>query len=244
VPETDPAPVALEELRTRTRDAYLAFERAQEPNAFNGHSYGDYYSILFDPSRNPRPKSVARFEEFEAQHRGTAEGLEALITALGYLRYCDDSAGPVRERADGYYTLLVNHYLDFEGLGDACYLGNLYLAPDDFLATMDALIEGSPHRSVRAKAIAAQLHLFQRARRFDEQLECVALLQSDYADVPYQGMPCGELAERSLVHHFEDADLAPGQPAPELSGYDLDGNHVALSDFEGQVVVAAFIGFW
>jgi hypothetical protein len=51
----------------------------------------------------------------------------------------------------------------------------------------------------------------------------------------------GELAEREL---FEIRHLVPGKPAPEITGEDLDGKPMKLSDFRGRVVLLDFWGHW
>jgi len=225
-------------------DDYIAFERAQEPSEENGYDWQQYYAHLFDPARNPRALAVGWLEEFEAQHRGTQVGFDALNTALGYLCYLDYSQGLAHEKAAAYYGLLLEHYMPFESLGNVCYYGCLYQDPEDFLATMDLFIARSPHRTVRAKAIAAKLHAFQRALRFDQQLECAEVLLETYPDVMYQNIPCGELAQKSLVHHCTPERLQIGESAPEITGYDVVGSPIALSDYRGKVVVMTFFGFW
>jgi hypothetical protein len=51
----------------------------------------------------------------------------------------------------------------------------------------------------------------------------------------------GELAEREL---FAKRNLLPGKPAPEISGEDIDGKPMKLSDYRGKVVLLDFWGHW
>jgi len=51
----------------------------------------------------------------------------------------------------------------------------------------------------------------------------------------------GDLAAREL---FEIRHLQPGMPAPEITGTDLDGHAMKLSDFRGKVVLLDFWGHW
>jgi hypothetical protein len=51
----------------------------------------------------------------------------------------------------------------------------------------------------------------------------------------------GELARRQL---FEWRDLQPGKPAPEITGEDIDGKSLRLSDYKGKVVLLDFWGHW
>jgi len=225
-------------------DDYVAFERAQEPSEENGYTWREYYAHLFDPEHNPRALAIEWLEEFEARHRGTQVGFDALQAALEYLCYLDYSQSLAHQKSPAYYELLVAHYTELESLGEICYLGILYEDYEDFLPTMELFIAKTPHRSVRARAIAAKLRVFQRADRFEDQAECAELLMESYPDVLYQNTPCGELARESLLPpHAEDL-LQVGSIAPEIAGYDLDGNPVALGDLRGKVVVMSFFGFW
>ena len=85
---------------------------------------------------------------------------------------------------------------------------------------------------------------FPFLERFEDQLECAELLMESYPDVLYQNTPCGELAEASLLPPHSEGLLQVGSSAPEITGYDLDGNPVALGDLRGKVVVMSFFGFW
>jgi len=40
------------------------------------------------------------------------------------------------------------------------------------------------------------------------------------------------------------SDVAIGQVAPEIEGFDLNGQSLRLSEFRGQVVALAFWGHW
>jgi hypothetical protein len=51
----------------------------------------------------------------------------------------------------------------------------------------------------------------------------------------------GDLAASEL---FEIRHLQPGMPAPEITGTDLDGHAMKLSDFRGKVVLLDFWGHW
>ena len=51
----------------------------------------------------------------------------------------------------------------------------------------------------------------------------------------------GDLAGRDL---FGLRHLVPGKPAPEISGEDIEGEPMKLSDFRGQVVLLDFWGHW
>ncbi len=243
-PEPDAAQAELTAFQQRVLDDYIVFEKAQEPSEENGYTWREYYAHLFDVRHNPRALAVDWLEEHEARHRGTQVGLDALHAALGYLCYLDYSQGLAREKSPAYYELLVDHYTRFESLGEVCYYGNLFEDPGDFLLTMELFTAKSSHRSVQARAIAAKMLLHRRAGEHEEQRGCAEILMESYPDILYQNTPCGELAQQGLLPPHSEELLQVGATAPEIRGYDLDGNPVSLSDFRGQVVVMSFFGFW
>jgi len=243
--QTSPAPEELEAFERRVLDEYLAFEKAQEPSEQNGLTMRDYYERVADPELNPRAEAIDWLVELEAEHRGTQAGLDALDAALGHLRRLDYHSGEFDHlKPPAIYDLLVDHYTHLEGLGEVCYHGSLHEDRDDFLMTMDLFIAKSPHRTVQARAIAAKMLVFMSIGQFDEQVECAELLMESYAEVSYQNTPCGELAEECLMPPFAESLLQVGSTPPDLAGYDLDGNPVALGDLRGKVVVMTFFGFW
>ena len=54
-------------------------------------------------------------------------------------------------------------------------------------------------------------------------------------------MKLGKLAGREL---FEMQHLQPGKAAPEITGEDIDGKPMKLSEFRGRVVLLDFWGHW
>ncbi len=243
-PAARPTPEAEQELlafRERLTAEYVRFEKAQEPSDENGFTYEEYYGHLFDPELNPRMRAIPWLEAFEQRQRGTPAGLDALLDVLRYAAY-DDALS--YGKAPGVYALLLERYADLEKAGDACYLGRRCERIEDYLAFLERLIERSPHRSARGKAVMAKMLAYWVAGRAAEQQECIAELREHYADVIYKTTPLGELAERYLVDpHPEDA-LQVGCAAPDIAGYDVDGRPVRLGDHHGKVVALVFFGFW
>lgn len=63
----------------------------------------------------------------------------------------------------------------------------------------------------------------------------------DYADI---GDILGAEDPSAVDRLWENPKLSYGQPAPEISGTDLDGKPLRLSDYKGKVVVLLFWGDW
>jgi hypothetical protein len=66
--------------------------------------------------------------------------------------------------------------------------------------------------------------------------------EKEYADV--NGGFKGTLGKSAAAELFELRNLAIGQPAPEITGEDIDGKPMKLSDFKGKVVLLDFWGDW
>src|SRR5262249_27184267 len=75
-------------------------------------------------------------------------------------------------------------------------------------------------------------------RAAEEQLEKVA---KEFADVPYGRSKLGEVAKVKLV---AVRNLSIGRPAMEITGPDLSGKPMKLSEQRGKVVVLAFWADW
>jgi thiol-disulfide isomerase/thioredoxin len=96
--------------------------------------------------------------------------------------------------------------------------------------------EQSLGRDTLAQLLAADSGaLFQEAERLLEQA------RAEYADVAGFRGSVADMAEGEL---HEMRDLALGKPAPEISGVDIEGRPLRLSDFRGKVVMLNFWGTW
>lgn len=153
--------------------------------------------------------------------------------------------------------LITKHHLDHSRIGRLCLF--LVEADEGLGRKTEALLRGavakSPHEDVRGQAsLALARLLLARARtieRPDEarrlRQEAGAVLDTILKRYPNVRLPStGEEDEgrrlgpivRPLL--FDLRRLALGQPVPELSGPDLDGKPLKLSDHRGKVVVLLF----
>jgi hypothetical protein len=90
----------------------------------------------------------------------------------------------------------------------------------------------------------ADLDRYAKVDRAATQKEAEGLLErvvKEYADVKFSNWLLGEKAKGDL---FEIRELAIGKTAPEITGDDLNGSPMKLSDFRGKVVVLDFWGNW
>ena len=66
-------------------------------------------------------------------------------------------------------------------------------------------------------------------------------MQRDFLEPGGFGETLGKSASAEL---FELRNLAVGKTAPEITGADIDGKPMKLSDFKGKVVLLDFWGDW
>ncbi|MBM4069042.1 MAG: redoxin domain-containing protein [Planctomycetes bacterium] len=55
---------------------------------------------------------------------------------------------------------------------------------------------------------------------------------------------CGRWRRERQIVPCTTCCVAVGQPAPEITGQDIDGAPINLSDYRGKVVVLEFWGHW
>ena len=67
------------------------------------------------------------------------------------------------------------------------------------------------------------------------------LVAEKYADVKYGSRKLGANAKAAL---YEIQYLGIGKPAPEITGEDIDGKPMKLSDYRGKIVMLDFWGHW
>jgi thiol-disulfide isomerase/thioredoxin len=74
--------------------------------------------------------------------------------------------------------------------------------------------------------------------------ECLTRVAEQYADLPYGGGTLGRAAAGELAGLRNIGRLEVGQTAPELTGEDVGGRPLRLSDTRGKVTVLVFWGSW
>jgi hypothetical protein len=142
-----------------------------------------------------------------------------------------DRAG--RDRA---VKLLLEHHIASPKLADALN----WDTPEPLLRTV---MEKSPHKAVQAKAaftLAVSLHEQGKDKEAEALFEKILADKAMAAAPNYRGT-LGKAAEGYL---FEIRNLAIGKAAPEVTGEDIEGQPLRLSDYRGKVVVLDFWGHW
>jgi hypothetical protein len=91
------------------------------------------------------------------------------------------------------------------------------------------------------KEYVGSLRNVDTAKLYDEAVRLFTPLTA----APRPGAHAGpDLAEGAKAAIYEIKNLAIGRAAPEISGEDIDGKPMKLSDFRGKVVIIDFWGHW
>lgn len=233
-------------------------------------AYRDYHNAFAaaktDEERNkthasfPKPIFQDRFMELARKYPKDPAIIDSLVWVL-----VNPWFGPHAEKnyAEAI-EILTRDFLQDEKLADACGVlgspinasvsaGGLHPGAERLLRTA---MEESPSRKVRGTACfslawylrthsgwrtggmaqqKADAMAAESVRRFEQVVE-------QFADVKGGGpYTLGRLAEAAL---FEIRNLAVGKVAPEITGDDLDGASLKLSDYRGKVVVLNFWASW
>jgi len=221
----EPALVALAELRSVVRADYDTGEYEYEE--IRGKYYPDYV-------------------ELAQEWRGTEAGLQAELWILQTVRSADlreEFGSPtVTEKLDAIFSAYGRSPHIYH-LADSWY----YLPAEELQERFDSLIENSPHARVRAAAMYALADAGARDNAAEDlagrREALLTGLVTDYADEPWNSTTFGEIAAAELNPH-DPADLEVGDRAPEITGRNVDGEEMKLSDYLGQVVVLDFWGDW
>ena len=124
---------------------------------------------------------------------------------------------------------------------------------------LEAICAQSPHRDARGKATYALGEYYRHAslpfartrpqadidKSLDKAREFYNLAINQFADVQGDNArTIGQQAALQIVRLDNFKNLAVGKPAPEITGKDLDGRPMSLSETRGKVTVIVFWGSW
>ncbi len=178
----------------------------------------------------PRPDGeLAQLERLVELYPQEPPTIDALLWILSHARRLTESQ----------LATLVEHHFDSERLAEFCLYGSPL--PKSFLRK---LVKKSPHETVKGAAAYAMANRLRHTTSKEVFAEGVALLRQAIpwlGEYTFHGQSVASMAERLL---FELTRLGIGQPAPEITGEDIDGVEFKLSDYRGKVVVIDFWGDW
>jgi peroxiredoxin len=185
-------------------------------------------------------------------HPDDPAALEGIILLPGTMRsYLDDDL----------VKIVRAHFLDDPRMGRFCAaLGNR--SEDGSVGILRHVAARHRDRNVRGQATYALAMSYRWSARDPEPGEPDAdqpmdpwlaraepyfiQVTTEYADVPSADgkFQLADRARAELARIANLPNLKVGKPAPEISGEDLDGKALRLSDHRGKVVVVCFWGTW
>jgi hypothetical protein len=178
---------------------------------------------------------VTKFQDLAERAKGTDAGLAAHTWVIERLRFVDGGESAVGTSLDA----VVSDYSESAALEPLAQKLAQFRYRTKAMTALRAIIEKSPHESVRAAASFSLATLLQSAPKVvdEEMAEARTLLET---------VAKGETRYASMAKNklFELDHLAVGKVAPDFEATDQDDQTFKLSDYRGKVVVLDFWGFW
>ena len=124
------------------------------------------------------------------------------------------------------------------------------------IAAAEKIVANNPHHSIQGKALLQMTGVYNRqvmrlkgtqdksdVTEIKEKIRDIyERIKNEYADVEYSSKETlGQRAEKALLAKEK---LRIGQPAIEITGKNLNGQPMKLTDFRGKIVVLDFWGSW
>jgi len=233
---TSAARAALDALETEFRAAQDAYYKPYS----DAKSDEERAAITLDPALDPVPIFVERYAALAREHSGSAEAVAAWMWVFHSGSRSPRSAEAVSAAVD----VLIEEYRDHAALAETVKFAFYAGSSEPCLRLLRALRERSERAETRAAATygLAQLALQGPSRDEARARELLEEVREKHASVPFHGKRSyGEQVERDL---FELEHLAVGKVAPEITGEDIDGKALSLSEYRGKVVLLDFWGDW
>jgi len=150
----------------------------------------------------------------------------------------------MREPIEAIRTALEKHHLASAKIAPLVYA--LHAVPDPrTLALLELLSASSPHASVRGTAaLGSALVLKGLGDDGDIMKRRLTLLRQAIIESSAVNLGDRSVSQIAQDELFVIANLTKGRVAPEITGTDVAGKPMKLSDARGKVVVLLFWGTW
>jgi thiol-disulfide isomerase/thioredoxin/dienelactone hydrolase len=193
------------------------------------------------------PALLARARQSPDHHR-TGRLLAAVCT-ITKPREGQELSPIYQEAAD----LIADRYAESPDIFQFCEsLGALRVPPPPWAGRFErhlrAILQANQDRRVRCAAHFALASVVQSAPE-DRQTEAEALFEQFCAEFdgkhPYRFRQIEQMLHDLARDQLKELQFrAVGRPAPELTGIDLEGRPIRLSEYRGRVVLLNFWGTW
>jgi hypothetical protein len=189
-------------------------------------------------------KYAERFLKVAEEHPKDPAAVTALVWVVQQTGYT-----PAGNKA---LEILAKDHVADKAIGPVC-MALQYNSSPGAEKLLRGVREHNPDKEAQAQAtfaLAESLKNAQRGAKGDDAqskkraAEAEKLLEevvTKYPDAKAYGRPLAGLAKGAL---FEIRNLAIGKVAPDITGEDIDGKAMKLSDYRGKVVVLDFWGNW
>lgn len=184
---------------------------------------------------------LPRFEKFAKDYKDTEPEVRAtlwLVQQTWWLR----EEGKMESTAMPMAEDLIKRHPDSPQLGMLAEYYYVFTKPQRE-TLYHRLIEISDQPEVEAAAHFGLAKTLPARQADGSPNEHFAALAGEFAKVKWRETTYGAIAD-AYLHPLTRADLAVGQPAPEIEGIDHNGKPMKLSDYRGKVVLLDFWGDW
>lgn len=191
----------------------------------------------------PGAEFLAGFKAIAVEAKGTETAGQAWLDVF-QLAIDLDATDDAKSAVD---AVVADHVASPDLVGFASMLGyaSQSIGRDKAVTALNALIEKSPHRTVKAPALFSLGSLLTERGTAEEKAtgrKALERVVAEFADVkPKRG---GPYAERAKAYLFELDHLQVGMVAPNFESIDENGNKLSVAEYKGKVVVLDFWGHW
>ncbi len=187
---------------------------------------------------------LPQFQALATKHAGTEVGLQAELWVLRN-HWWKRAEGTMESTSIDHANRLIGTYPNSPQLAQIAQFYYLF-GKTGLRPMMEKLVESSPHDLVDAAAYHALASSLRRSKETDDvelAKKYLTLLINEYGDLAFRDTTYRAIATAMRSPHSKDS-LEVGQPAPEITGVDVHGTAMKLSDFRGKIVLLDFWGDW
>lgn len=191
----------------------------------------------------PAAEFLAGFKAIAVEAKGTETAGQAWLEVFQLANFAE-AADDAKSAVD---AIVADHIASPDLVGFASMLGyaSESIGRDKAKTALNALIEKSPHRTVKAPALFSLGSMLTERGTAEEKAagrKAFERVVAEFADVkPKRG---GAYAERAKGYLFELDHLQIGMLAPNFESIDENGQKFSVADYKGKVVVLDFWGHW
>ena len=242
----------FDKARKEFSDAYRAASEEERPKLLEKQPKAEDWIPKFQAIADANPKDPAAAKALVWIVRsGKVEAQGPALDKLIANHIADPSLGDVApslasspaDNAEKFLKAVIEKNPDHGVQGQASYaLAKMYARQSDLAARMkdDPKLRADVEKFY-GKSFTDRMAGYDSGKASKEAEALLDSVSTKFGDVKAGRSTLGEQAKNDL---FELRTLGIGKTAPEITGADVDGKAMKLSDYRGKVVVLDFFGFW